>query len=512
MAVPSWQRIAIFFLYFFREDRRHIATLFSLEAAESHAQKARLQEQLKETSPFRLTEVVGPCTSQSDVVDGVEIIGPPPGKSKRRQRSTLLETIVREHDWESEGQALDENIRIYAEQTQQSQASEASRWQFFASDEELEGESARPELPDGGLSSPRATEQASLTDLDLQAAAAQASDSREMPQEECGSEDVPGAFDAVWGRSACLAQAANDCRSKASSHSDSWEDLHELYKANGDVCTMRRMVDFLSHASLHSEDGGADSGGGQDAALAEDSDASFSNAATATEGSSSAARAPTTQPAAVQLDGDPKKEPVLRSGEPGEWEVRYSTADGLSNSAEQSPFNCKGAMSADLPMQEDTTQRAFEDQNQTVEFEEEQEMREDTHTQPSRYLDDREASSGQFPEEPPTAASREQAGGPVLDPTRMSSYSSTRLFSMGSNEPSRSASKGAPTGHCLTSELQLAAAALDTRLRSVQSIANEEAPTKAAASRSSPTFTPRSRRTVRITCLHGDQRRGKFFG
>ncbi|CDJ29596.1 uncharacterized protein EMH_0051030 [Eimeria mitis] len=126
-----------------REDRRHIATLFSLDAAESQAQKARLQEQLRETSPFRLTEVGG--SSSASQSDGVEIIGPPPGQSKRRQRSTLLETIVREHDWEAEEQTFEENIRIYPEQqdqAQEPQAPEASQWHFLASDEE-EGDGSK---------------------------------------------------------------------------------------------------------------------------------------------------------------------------------------------------------------------------------------------------------------------------------------------------------------------------------------------------------------------------------
>ncbi|CDI84617.1 hypothetical protein, conserved [Eimeria praecox] len=475
-----------------REDRRHIATLFSLEAAESQAQKARLQEQLKATSPFRLTEVGGSSASQSD---GVEIISPPPGKSKRRERSTLLETIVREHDWESEEQTFEENIHIYPEQQEQAQNSETlkvSQWQFFTSDEEVEVESPRGKESDAEPSSPRACEQESDKGLDGPAPAAQAGNSPELPPEECGGEDVPGAFDAVWGRSASPSQGANDSQSKASSNSDNGENLRELYSANTAAHRMSRIVDFLSAASLHSEDGEAASGDAQGATAPEkDSDAASSDSGTATEGLMKTARAPAGGPATVQLDEDPGKVPLLRLGDPQEWEVRYSTDDDLPNSVEQSPFNCEEARSADSATQEDTEQRSSKDQGQTVEFEEEQDLREDTYTHASRYFEeDREASSSRFPEEPPSTACRGPAGGPLADSTRMSSYSSTRLASVGNCEQSRSGANEAPPGRRVTKELQLAAATLDTRLRSVQSITSEDAPTEAAVSRRSLAVVP----------------------
>ncbi|CDJ32736.1 uncharacterized protein EMH_0077320 [Eimeria mitis] len=78
----------------------------------------------------------------------------------------------------------------------------------------------------------------------------------------------------------------------------------------------------------------------------------------------------------------------------------------------------------------------------------------------------------------------------------MSSYSSTRLVSIGNCELSRSVANEAAAGRYVTSELQLAAATLDTRLRSVQSIASEDAPTEGGASRRSFALTFHCRKSA----------------
>lgn len=416
----------------------------------------------------------------------MEIIGPPPGKSKRRERSTLLETIVREHDWESGEQIFEENIRISPEQPQQeetSQGPEILQWHYFASDEEPEGENARSKISEAGTHSPCTSEHRSPMTLDNAAISARADNVPELLPEECSSEEVPGAFDAVWGRSASSSHAAHDSLSKASNQSDNGGDLHDLYSANGAANRMRRMVDFLSGTSLHSEDGEADNGGTHGTVAADKgSDDASSDGKAAVEGLLPGARAAAAESSAVRVEGDHGNAPLLRLGDPEVWEVRYSTADDLSSTGEESPFNYKGVISAGSAVQEGKAQRPSEEQNQTVEFEEEQEMREHAYnTAPRRFEEDQEASPGQFPEEPPSTASREQSGEPMLDSTRMSSYTSTRLHSTGNCEQLRTAADEAAAGPRVTTEVQLAAAADDTRLRSVQSMASDDASTEAAA-------------------------------
>ncbi|CDJ29597.1 uncharacterized protein EMH_0051040 [Eimeria mitis] len=184
-------------------------------------------------------------------------------------------------------------------------------------------------------------------------------------------------------------QAANDSQSKASSQTDDGGDLHDLYNAEMAAHGLK-MVDFLSATSLHSED---------------------SDAERDTTG----------------------------------WELRYSTPDVLPRSAKQPAST--GARSVDSDTQEDTTQRAEEDQGQTVEFEEEEEVQKDTHTDAYRPCEEeREVSLSLFPEDPPSTTRREQAGKHMLDSTRMSSYSSTRLVSIGNCELSRSVANEAAAG------------------------------------------------------------------
>ncbi|KAL8437799.1 hypothetical protein ACSSS7_000680 [Eimeria intestinalis] len=423
-----------------RGERQHIATLFSLDAAESHAQKTRLEEQLKATSPFRLAEM-------NDALHaGGEILECPPGKSKRRQPSKVLETIVREHDWkspelatETEKQAAQGQRTLHEERhsdpsdnVQASAALESElQWNEFVRSENLSPRSERSleeEERELNGSPENGSENDNVDDRNSQGSAL------DEPAE------IPGAFDAVWGRSD-LKKKTSGKESEAAS-SDDGDNQHPFGQKR-----LNRMVDFLSMqpASPQGREAEEDS---SDAAY-EDvvSNSSKSNAGSPRASSPASRGAPDGRSAGVAL---------LRLWDPAEWEVRYSTADGFLSSADHSPMHCEVKSSARTHSKDATSGEVQVD----LEEDEEEHARQD--------------SSNQLPAEPliSTGCSREVSGGHTRMSSYISGFSSEELYDT-TRDPSglqiTAASKAALR---ITNEPRLGAA-LDVRLVSVQSFQGE---------------------------------------
>lgn len=325
-----------------RGDRRHIATLFSLEAAESQAQISRLQEQLKATRPFRLREVGDPSSPINESLQA------PPGKAKRRHRSTVLEKIVRQHDWQlqepaqaSHGQRATGQVPRQREPAENTAVPAA-----LSSDYQVDSP-----WKDG--SSPAASDVASANDgspcqrtnrrADQDYAAFNSRfEGPEHPalsrvQEGClreEREDVPGAFDAVWGRCECLSQTYKEASGHGTS-SVSGDCQQDCFTFGGVSEQLNQMAEFPEAASLPPEqkekvnsfltvgpfnDIAADS-------RPDDFEGRLKELLSAFGGEE-----PATGPGSVA---------VLSLGDSTQWEVRYSTVDSFPSSATHSPKNCK---------------------------------------------------------------------------------------------------------------------------------------------------------------------------
>lgn len=474
----------------YREDRRHIATLFSLEAAESIAQKTRLQEQLKATSPFRLAELG--CSSSSSQSEGIEISAPP-GKSKRRQRSTLLENIVREHDWEDQEQLLEDNIHIYADQQGAGEdASESEspppliednkEWEAFASDGDLKGE-ATVVVP-AGTGSPHTIHKESPKSLEAERPGLNSS----KRSGEHGTEDIPGSFDAVWGRSDRSAQSQTGAPSK-DSQSDDENDHRELYSADSDDQKIRRMADFLGISPLHSIDRDGMNEGTSRIAFAEDASISSSSE----RGNAQDDLSPALSPERLEVDGIYEGVTMLRLGDPTEWEVRFSTDDCCSNSPCESPFNNKEPALLSTPEADGELYKEYAG-NEPAELKEVEQAEERKH-----YTQGVEPS-GQLPEVPPSLAGPlSQERNTPSDQSRMNSYSSAQLVYINTSDKSRPPAESGAVAVRVTSELHHGAAlAVDTRLNSLQSVKSDDLQTSLPVTRRCLSLALQGQKVVRI--------------
>ncbi|OEH78206.1 hypothetical protein cyc_06114 [Cyclospora cayetanensis] len=410
-----------------RGERRHIATLFSLEAAESHAQKARLQEQLKATSPFRLTEMGDASATQAKGVDA------PPGKSKRRQRSTVLENIVRQHDWEVQEVVIEESMRSNEEAQAQTaspctvDASDAAlepaiweddrEWDRFAKESAWPGmicvsssvdndnfPSNDPKSPATSISKAVKSEELSFGGVYKAAAGGDAG-------------DVPGAFDAIWGHSEGVHPSLRDGFG-GQTPSDDGSEQSEFFDIDRGSHGLNRMVEFLevTPTQPHDEDDGLEPGDA--VATCGAAEEPLNDATTGVEEHS-------VPPFPQLMVGENLGAfTMLRLGDPAEWEVRYSTSDDFASSAVPSPVNGEEEASTvchgEARPQEEST---LEEVGGSME---EQQAASQARGKASQQVSD------QPPSEPPASPGCQQEG--AWEHARMCSSSSTRLLSIGHSE------------------------------------------------------------------------------
>lgn len=337
-----------------RGDRRHIATLFSLEAAESQAQISRLQEQLKATRPFRLREVGDPSFPMNEGLQA------PPGKSKRRHRSAVLETIVRQHDLQLQESGAEGNPRAPHGQQATGQvprqtaelADNAAEPAALSSDGQLDysGKDGSPPVSSGVASvdedSPR---QPTNKRADQDPAAFHSRpDGLGHPalagvQEGCledQREDVPGAFDAVWGRCECPSQTYQEAPSYGTP-SESGDCQQDCFVSDGVSERLNRMAEFLEAASLlpeQKEKRGSSLTAGPCNGIAADSRSNDFE---------ENLKESTLVLGGEELATGSGGMAMLSLGDATQWEVRYSTVDSFPSSAEHSPINCKELNASD---------------------------------------------------------------------------------------------------------------------------------------------------------------------
>ncbi|KAL8448470.1 hypothetical protein Emed_003804 [Eimeria media] len=426
-----------------RGERRHIATLFSLDAAESHAQKTRLEEQLKATSPFRLAEP----NEASPHANG-ETLDCPPGKSKRRQPSKVLETIVRAHEWrlpelviEREEQAaqgpptLREERRLVTSDEVQASAALESELQW---DQFVKGENLSP--VSGGSRKERETELNEYSGNESEGNNVDDRCSQGSALDETA--EIPGAFDAVWGRSPSKKKTFKDRESEGAS-SDDEENQHAF-----DHETINRMADFLSIQPASPRKGEAED---------DFSDAAFEEVMSDYSKSDAGIQRASSPTSSVALDAKPGGVALLRLGDPAEWEVRYSTADGFLSSADHSPMHCELKSPAHTQPKEEIT--SGEARVESEEDEEEISARE---------------SSSQLPAEPliSTSSSRDVLGGQARMSSHVSRFSSEDIYDTAREPSGLHVNAGSKATLQITNEPRLGAA-LDLRLVSVQSFQGE---------------------------------------
>lgn len=471
-----------------RGDRRHIATLFSLEAAESHAQKSRLQEQLKETTPFRLAEM----SNLSSAVD--EGLKGPPGKSKRRRRSAVLETIVRQHDWEAHEPALEEETQTHHRQLRSPEESypgsqtednrpetEASdkkmQWDHLAQDGSLQVMSGACSPEEGhGSNYAHGAHKEGHAVLDVGAADIRDAAQYRSQEGSVGDKtaDVPRSFDTIWGCYERSRPAISDTTSEAA-YSDDEYHKQLFHTDNGSSDRINRIAEFLAVPPVLPEEEEEDDSAGFAALFASDASNSAGGVGNRQEGGPSSSQH---LAAGRNLGGVP----LLRLKDPAGWEVRYSTAEGFPSSTEQSPVHCVKALSpaAEAKEEEGTS-------HSVVEVKEEE----------LQGISDRGALE-QLCEEPPSTVSchQEVSGGQ----SRMISSSSTRLFSAGQCE-TNSGPSGLPANGLSDATLRVTkeprlGAALSLPLVSLQSFRGEPTKTRRAIPRCSTTLMSNGRRSA----------------
>ncbi|KAL8451155.1 hypothetical protein Emag_002872 [Eimeria magna] len=422
-----------------RGERRHIATLFSLDAAESHAQKTRLEEQLKATSPFRLAE-----SSEASRAGG-ETLDCPPGKSKRRQPSKVLETIVRAHDWR-----LPELVTETEEQAAQGQPTLREEQRLVPSDEveasaALESELQWDQFEKNDNLSPVSGSFHEKKETELIGFSGNESESDNV-DDRCSqgsspdeTAEIPGAFDAVWGRSDSK-KTFRDKESEAASLDD--EDKQHTSGQS----TPNRMADFLSIQPAFPKTGEA-----QDD-LDELSDAAYEEALSNSSKSDAGFQRASSPTSSVALDEKSGGVALLRLGDPAEWEVRYSTADGFLSSADHSPMHCEVNLSAPTESKEATSGEVRDDSEE----------------------DEEEESSNQLLAEPliPTGCSRDISGGHTRMSSHISRFSSEELYDTARDPSGLHVNAASKATLQITDEPRLGAA-LDLRLVSVQSFQGE---------------------------------------
>ncbi|KAL8273806.1 hypothetical protein Esti_002280 [Eimeria stiedai] len=427
-----------------RGERRHIATLFSLDAAESHAQKTRLEEQLKATIPFRLAEMNEPSFA------GGENLDCPPGKSKRRQPSKVLETIVREHDWklpelvtETEEQVAQRQRTLREEQcpalSDQDEASAAPESelkcdQFVKSDSLFPMSELSPKEEDADFNGYLGNE---YEDDNVDERCSQRSAIDEITE-------IPGAFDAIWGRSDSKKKPLEHKESGTSSSDD--EDNQHAFGQN----TLNCMAAFVSMQPASPE--------GEET-RDESSDAAYEEEVLNISKSDAGSKTASSPASSLVLDGKAGGVALLRLGDPAEWEVRYSTADGFLSSPDHSPMHCKVESSA--PTQ---PKKAISGEEVSVDLKEDAEE------------DSGQESSNQLPAEPllSTGFSRDVSGGQTRMSSYISGFSSEELYGSTRDPSGLHVNAASKTALQITNEPRLGAA-LDLRLASVPSFQGEAA-------------------------------------
>ncbi|KAL8427975.1 hypothetical protein Efla_004233 [Eimeria flavescens] len=450
-----------------RGERRHIATLFSLEAAESPAQKSRLEKQLKATSPFRLADM----REGGIPVEPVEGLEGPPGKSKRRQRSEVLEALVREHEWElqapgatggAEEAQVSPSCSLGEEPEEQHSYSQVGDdvLETIALGTEVQWDpyikKTRPSPASKAASTEEERKPARLSEASQKATQGGASSRKKAEAAKDELADVPKAFDAVWGHCEEKEQQTQLAETGRASYSEDEADRQQAVKK------MDRLGGFLEAPSDFMEKI-------QDPADAVYADACF-DPGNVDSGSDRASSVASNSASERQVSGGVA---LLRLGDPAEWEVRYSTADGFFSSTDPSPANSekKAATAPGLHQEMLTEEEAAE----------EEEEEEDT-------------SSCQqigecLPEEPLSAAScsREASG----CHTRMSSYVS-RVSSLEPPDMAPSSAGLSLAAGCGAAALKLKSeprlgAALDMGFVSFLSVKTEDGKPKAALPQDSAT-------------------------
>lgn len=400
---------------------------------------------------------------------------------------------MREHDWEDQEQILQDNIHIYADQQEAGEDAGESEspppliednkeWEVFASDGDLKGE-ATVVVPTG-TGSPHTSDKESPKSVEAERPGLNSS----KRSGEHGNEDIPGSFDAVWGRSDRSAQSRTGAPSK-DSQSDDENDHHELFSADSEDQKIRRMADFLGISPLHSVDRDIMSEVTSRIAFAEDASVSSSDERGNAQDDLSAALSPE----CLEVDGIYEGVTMLRLGDPTEWEVRFSTDDCCSNSPCESPFNNKEPALSSTPEADGELCKEYAG-DESAETEEAEQAEEHNH-----YTQGVEPS-GQLPEAPPSLAGPfSQERSTPSDQSRMNSYSSAQLVYINTSDKSRPPSESGGATVRVSSELHHGAAlAVDTRLNSLQSVKSDDLQTNLPVTRRCLSLALQGQKVVRI--------------
>lgn len=428
----------------------------------------------------------------------------PPGKSKRRQRSTVLEMIVRQHDWEANEPSTEGETQAYEgpptprEATHRAFQAQDNASETAASNEDVHWDDAAEYgiLPDVShvvsaqegrdLDSAHSRGEQGHAELDAGEAEFRrpAYRSQDGPVgDEPG--DVPGAFDAIWGGYEEPRENKDDMASEAAN----WVEANrqdEIFGADNGPQRLSRMAEFLGVPPVLAD-------GGEEERLISSANAAGDRAAGTRPGD--AAKDPvevSSSSRGLVGDGGHGGIALLSLGDPGEWEVRYSTAEGFASSAEPSPLHSVQAISPHAGAEK----HAGGTEGEQVGDEEGEQANVDFQDVP------RQESSGQLPEEPPGAGTyhREVSYGH----SRMNSYNSSRVVPLGHCDPMCHPSGPPADGRSdaavrVTNEPRLGAA-LDFRMVSLQSFQGEGVESQRAPPRRPVALAPNRRRFVRSRC------------